>query len=106
MGFKCTSSCQKTPVIDYQLKKCNVNYLIFQDSDVQLKTSSQYYTQCQIQMYVCGLTVCDLFVYSPVKNGSCCIHVVGIVSCTMSLLGQNTKSAVAHAKYWSVEKIF
>ncbi|OXU27207.1 hypothetical protein TSAR_015051 [Trichomalopsis sarcophagae] len=30
---------------------------------------------CQVQMYVSGLTICDLFIYSSVTNGSCLIQV-------------------------------
>ncbi|KAL4711084.1 hypothetical protein ACJJTC_009455 [Scirpophaga incertulas] len=30
---------------------------------------------CKVQMYVTGMTVCDLFVYSPVKHGSCTVRV-------------------------------
>lgn len=26
-------------------------------------------------MYVCGLTICDLFIFSPLTGGSCCIEV-------------------------------
>ncbi|OXU17292.1 hypothetical protein TSAR_003097 [Trichomalopsis sarcophagae] len=64
---KCASSCEKV--------KCNVNYLNIVDSKVVLKTSSVYYTQCQIQLYITGLTNCDLFLYSPIPNGSICISI-------------------------------
>lgn len=39
------------------------------EDEVILKTSHVYYTQRQVQMYVCGLNSCDLFMYSPVENG-------------------------------------
>lgn len=34
-----------------------------------------YYTQCQVQMYSAGLSTCDLFIWSPVENGSICVQV-------------------------------
>lgn len=73
--FKCPSTCEKKPIVDLNEKKCNVNYLHFQGTRVELKMSSQYYTQCQVQMYVCGFTVCDLFVYTPIENSSYCVEV-------------------------------
>lgn len=73
--FKCPSSCAKQPIVDYELKKCNVNYLQFRGDKIQLKESAPYYTQCQIQLYVSGLSVCDLFIHSPVENGSFCFPV-------------------------------
>ncbi|XP_043276013.1 uncharacterized protein [Venturia canescens] len=73
--FKCPSSCAKQPIIEFDSKKCNVNYLKFRGNEVYLKESALYYTQCQIQMYVSGSSVCDLFIYSPVKNGSFCFPV-------------------------------
>lgn len=73
--FKCPSSCEKVAIVDFEAKKCNVNYLQIVDSKVVLRTSSVYYTQCQIQLYVTGLTNCDLFLYSPIPNGSICISI-------------------------------
>ncbi|XP_024890188.1 uncharacterized protein LOC112466355 [Temnothorax curvispinosus] len=70
--FKCPITCEKMPVVDFENKKCNVKYLVFEGNEVRLKTSVQYYTQCQTQMYVSGMKECDLFIYSPVKNGCCC----------------------------------
>lgn len=54
---------------------CNVKYLEFVNDRLELKTQKPYYTQIQVQMYVTGMTVCDLFVYSPVKHGSCTVRV-------------------------------
>ncbi|OXU16251.1 hypothetical protein TSAR_010168 [Trichomalopsis sarcophagae] len=73
--FKCPSSCEKIPVVDFNQKKCNVNYLKFNEENVILKESAIYYTQCQVQLYVTGLNECDLFIYSPVQNGCVCIPV-------------------------------
>lgn len=73
--FKCPSTCRTQPVVDFATKKCYVNYLQFRNGAVELKLSHSYYTQCQIQMYISGLNICDLFVYSPVKNGSCLVQV-------------------------------
>ena len=73
--IKCPISCEKLQIVDFDTKKCNVSYLKFQHKNVILRESSIYYTQCQIQLYITGLNFCDLFVYSPVKNGSVCICV-------------------------------
>lgn len=68
--IKCPNSCKKKPVIDYQEKKCNVKYLEFKNGEVVLKESHLYYTQCQVQLYVTGLNICDFFIYSPINDGS------------------------------------
>ena len=73
--FKCPYSCRNVPIVDYVAKKCNVIYLQFEGDIVQLKKSAMYYTQCQSQMYVSGVDTCDLFIYSPVENGSFCLVV-------------------------------
>ncbi|KAJ8730850.1 hypothetical protein PYW08_002263 [Mythimna loreyi] len=73
--IKCPLSCSKQPVINYNEKMCNVKYLEFVNDRLELKTQKPYYTQIQVQMYVTGMTVCDLFVYSPVKHGSCTVRV-------------------------------
>lgn len=46
--FKCPSSCEKLPIVDYHANKCNVQYLKVENSKVILEKSSVYYTQCQI----------------------------------------------------------
>lgn len=71
--IKCPSSCMKKPIVDYEKKRCNVQYLTLYCNNVELRESSVYYTQCQFQLYVTGLTVCDLYVYSP--EGSCLVQV-------------------------------
>lgn len=71
--FKCPSSCQQLPIVNFEEKKCNVGYLKFCGDGVELRENTVYYTQCQIQMYISGLNVCDLFIYTPVENGSICI---------------------------------
>lgn len=73
--FKCPSSCAKLPIVDFEKKQCNVPYLQIQCDLVELKKSAPYYTQCQVQMYVSGLNLCDLFMYSPVENGSFCVQI-------------------------------
>lgn len=73
--LKCPSSCKEQAMVDFHEKKCNVSYLKFSNDIVELRQSTVYYTQCQVQMYVCGLDMCDLFIYIPVANGSICIHV-------------------------------
>ena len=73
--FKCTSSCEKAVVIDNKNKFSNVKYLQFSEAEVELKKSCACYTQCQVQMYVSGLCTCDLFIYTSVENGCCCVEV-------------------------------
>lgn len=68
--IKCSSSCRKLPNVDFKNRKCNIKYLKFIGDRIILKESHIYYTQCPVQMYVC-----DLFVYSPLENGSCIIPV-------------------------------
>lgn len=63
--IKCPSSCQNCSIVDDNKKVCNVKYLELVDGIVNLKKGELYYTQCQVQMYVTGTTLCDLFVYSP-----------------------------------------
>ncbi|XP_071580317.1 uncharacterized protein [Temnothorax nylanderi] len=71
--IKCPVSCEKLPVVDFHSYKINVKYLYYWNGNIELKKSHQYYTQCQIQLYVTGLTVCDLYVWSP--KGSCVVSV-------------------------------
>lgn len=73
--FKCPFSCEKLPVVDLKNNKCNVKYLVLEGNEVHLRASNVYYTQCQTQMYVSGVQKCDLFVYTPVENGCCCVTV-------------------------------
>lgn len=73
--FKCPYTCAKKPIFDDESQTCNVSYLYYENNEIQLKESHMYYTQCQLLMYVCGLTVYDFFVFTPVSNGSCCIEV-------------------------------
>ena len=54
LEIKCPKSCEGGPI--------SVKYL----KEGKLKKSDPYYTQCQLQMYVCGLKKCDFFVYSSV----------------------------------------
>lgn len=73
--IKCPSSCEKKPIIDWDLQKSNISHLQVKDSKVLLRTSSEYYTQCQTQMYVCGLSTCDLFFHCPLPNSCITITV-------------------------------
>lgn len=73
--LKCPSSCEKKPAVNIADNSCNVKYLQFDGGHFVLKKNELYFTQIQVQMYVTGMTVCDLFVYSPVENGSCLIEV-------------------------------
>ncbi|XP_053597208.1 uncharacterized protein LOC103570404 isoform X3 [Microplitis demolitor] len=73
--FKCPSTCENKPVINDADQVSNVRYLEFINDKLELKKSDGYYTQIQVQMYVTGMSVCDLFVFSPVENGCCLIEV-------------------------------
>lgn len=68
--IKSPISCQNLKVIDEENKKCNVHYFEYIGDKISLKKSHPYYTQCQVQMYVTGMSECDLFVYSQVQQGS------------------------------------
>lgn len=65
---KCPITCNKQSVVNMKRKLCNVEYLEFLNNELKLKKSKPYYTQVQVQMYITGLTMCDLFVYSPVRS--------------------------------------
>ena len=52
LEIKCPAKCAFGPIKTDYIK------------DGKLKKSSLHYTQCQLQMYVCGLRKCDFFVYS------------------------------------------
>lgn len=73
--FKCPSTCQNKPVINAVDQVSNVKYLECINGKVELKKSDVYYSQVQAQMYVTGMSVCDLFVFSPVEDGCCSIEV-------------------------------
>lgn len=62
-------------MFDNENLKCNVPYLYYDNGKIKLKESHVYFTQCQVLMYVCGFTVCDLFIYSPVPDGSYVIEI-------------------------------
>lgn len=72
--IKCPSSCEKKAVVNFNNKSCNV-YLQFVEDQLIVKHTDVYYTQMQVQMYITSMTVCDLFNYSPLPNGSCLIEV-------------------------------
>lgn len=59
--------------MDYENKKCNVKYLNVDKKVISLKKSDPIYTQCQIQIYISGMSSCDLFIYSPIE--SCLVEV-------------------------------
>lgn len=73
LEIKCPSSCAAKPVFDVQEQKINVPYLYLRSDVLELKENNVYYTQCQMLMYVTGLTTCDLYVWS--SKGSCLVEV-------------------------------
>lgn len=52
LEIKCPKTCENGKIV--------TDYL----SDGKLKRSHQYYTQIQLQMYICNIKKCDFFVYS------------------------------------------
>ncbi|XP_074100239.1 uncharacterized protein LOC141528206 [Cotesia typhae] len=65
--FKCPSTCENKPVINDADQVSNVKYLEFMNNKLDLKKSDIYYTQVQVQMYVSGMSVCDLFIFHQLK---------------------------------------
>lgn len=72
--IKCPISCKSKPIYDTKEEKFNVRYLKMVNGDVQLVVTYEYYTQCQLQMFVTGTTVCDLFVWSPFDRVKVEVH--------------------------------
>ena len=67
--IKCPYTCSTKPIFNEVEGKFNVTYL-HKDAEkvTYLSSTHKYYTQCQIQMYVCGLSTCDFYVWSPIKS--------------------------------------
>lgn len=64
---KCPFSCKISGIVNSTDGKINVPYLELvpgSESQLRVKRSHTYYTQCQLQMYVSGVPQCDLFVWS------------------------------------------
>lgn len=69
LEIKSPSSCANKPIYDVNKKVFNVSYLCKdQQNNTYLKESDKYYTQVQMQMYVCGLSECDFFVWCPSQS--------------------------------------
>lgn len=68
LEIKCPSSCSYKPIFDATKNTFNVSYLCLDENNM-IKASHSYYTQCQIQMYVTGLHMCHLYVWS--RKDSC-----------------------------------
>lgn len=96
LEIKCPSSCKTKKVVDFEQKKCNVKYLNIVNNKVCLVKSHMYYTQCQTMLYVMGLELCDLFVYSPVKGGSIRVVVEKDLVFLKDLLLENEKFYFRH----------
>lgn len=67
LEVKCPISCRSKPIVDHVNKVCNVPYLKYESNKIVLKSSHQYFTQCQILMFCSGLEQCDLFVYNTIE---------------------------------------
>lgn len=75
LEIKCPSSCSYKPIFDATKNTFNVPYLYFDENNViKLKASHSFYTKCQIQMYVTGLHMCHLYVWS--RKDSCLVTVL------------------------------
>lgn len=71
--INCPSSCEKKAVTNFDDKSCNRKYVQFVDDKLIVKHTNIYHTQMQVQIYLTGMTVCDLFVYSHLSDRSCLI---------------------------------
>ncbi|RVE42935.1 hypothetical protein evm_012413 [Chilo suppressalis] len=71
--IKCPATCTNKPVIERDNLVTNVKYLQFDENGLKLKQNHSIYTQVQMQIYVTGIPVCDLFVYSP--KGSVLVYI-------------------------------
>lgn len=67
LEIKCPISCKNKPIVDDETGVLNLKYLKYENGKIILKTSHQYYTQCQILMFVTGLSSCDLFIYNSIQ---------------------------------------
>jgi len=74
LEIKCPISCRNKLIFDEDSKKCNLSYLKYENDEIVLKSSHQYYTQCQIIMFVTGLDKCDLFIYNSIKPLLICLE--------------------------------
>lgn len=73
LEIKCPITCKDCPIYDDKTQKINVKYLKMVNGELRLKESHLYYSQIQTIMYITGLDLVDLYVYSP--KGSCCVPV-------------------------------
>lgn len=46
----------------------NLKYLKYENGKVVSRSSHQYYTQCQILMFISELNECDLFIYNTIDS--------------------------------------
>jgi len=74
LEIKCPISCKKKPIVDDETGVLNLSYLKYENGKIILKKSHQYYTQCQILMFVTGLSSCDLFIYNSIQPVLICIE--------------------------------
>lgn len=74
--IKCPISCKSKPIWDEEAQKFNVGFIQTLDNGaVQLKKNNIYYTQCQLQMYVTNIPICDLFIWSPRGSYTVEVHI-------------------------------
>jgi len=66
LEIKCPISCKNKHIVDEDTGTLNLKYLKYENGKVVLKPSHQYYTQCQILMFVSELNECDLFIYNTI----------------------------------------
>lgn len=52
--------------MDEDTGNLNLKYLKYENGKVVLRSPHQYYTQCQILMFVSELNECDLFIYNTI----------------------------------------
>lgn len=68
LEIKCPATCSKLSIIDEINQKSNVKYIKIVNGKAELTRSHQYFCQIQLQLYICGLQECDLYIYSQMKS--------------------------------------
>lgn len=81
LEIKCPSKCKHTGLKNTVDEKensqtnkkkhsdFNVPFLYYNEKgDVDLKKSDKFYTQCQLLMFLTGVNICDLFIYTKVDQ--------------------------------------
>lgn len=66
LEIKCPISCKNKSMVEEGTGTLNLKYLKYENGKVVLRSTHQYYTQCQMLMFVSELNECDLFIYNTI----------------------------------------